>query len=69
MDAYIKAGAKPFVEIGFVPEALSMKPQPYATKFRQKGSGRGWAYPPNDYCKWAELVFQCVRHSVDRYGT
>ena len=28
----------------------------------------GWAYPPKDYAKWAELVFQWVRHSVERYG-
>jgi len=29
-DTYIRAGAKPFVEIGFMPEALSIHPQPYA---------------------------------------
>ena len=28
----------------------------------------GWAFPPKDYAKWAELVFQWVRHSVSRYG-
>lgn len=26
------------------------------------------AYPPKDYKKWAELVFQWVKHSVQRYG-
>ncbi|MGH9826881.1 MAG: GH39 family glycosyl hydrolase, partial [Blastocatellia bacterium] len=28
----------------------------------------GWAYPPKDYNKWAELVRRWVRHSVERYG-
>ena len=28
-DAYLEAGAKPFVEIGFMPQALSSKPDPY----------------------------------------
>jgi len=27
-DTYLKAGAKPFVEIGFMPKALSVKPDP-----------------------------------------
>ena len=28
-DTYLKAGAKPFAEIGFMPQALSSKPDPY----------------------------------------
>src|SRR5215472_11828098 len=28
-DTYLQAGAKPFVEIGFMPEALSSHPEPY----------------------------------------
>src|SRR6516164_1455286 len=28
-DTYLQAGAKPFVEIGFMPQALSAKPEPY----------------------------------------
>ena len=67
-DTYVKVKAKPFVEIGFMPEALSVKPQPYATTWGRKGSGTGWSYPPKDYRKWAELVYQWVRHSVERYG-
>ena len=34
-DTYRHAKAKPFVEIGFMPEALSVKPEPYATKWKQ----------------------------------
>ena len=29
-DTYVHAGARPFVEIGFMPEALSIHPHPYA---------------------------------------
>ncbi len=67
-DTYVKVHARPFVEIGFMPEALSTHPQPYPVKFGQKDSGTGWSYPPKDYHKWSELIFQWVRHSVDRYG-
>jgi xylan 1,4-beta-xylosidase len=67
-DTYMQANAKPFVEIGFMPEALSVKPQPYATKWRQKDNGTGWSYPPKDYDKWSELIYQWVRHSIERYG-
>jgi xylan 1,4-beta-xylosidase len=28
----------------------------------------GWAYPPADYAKWGELVYQWARHTVERYG-
>ena len=69
-DTYRARGVKPYVEIGFMPEALSTHPEPYQHNFRP-GSGNlrtGWAYPPKDYAKWEELIFQWVRHCVDRYG-
>ena len=28
----------------------------------------GWSYPPKDYAKWGELVYQWVHHCVERYG-
>jgi xylan 1,4-beta-xylosidase len=28
----------------------------------------GWSYPPRDYDRWGELIYQWVRHSVERYG-
>jgi len=68
-DTYMQTGTKPIVEIGFMPEALSTKPQPYRHKFPEPGPiWTGWAYPPKDYDKWAELVYQWARHSVERYG-
>lgn len=69
-DTYLARGIKPYVEIGFMPEALSTRPHPYQHDWRP-GSGSlrtGWAYPPKDYAKWEELVFEWVRHSVERYG-
>ncbi|WP_310586825.1 GH39 family glycosyl hydrolase [Jiulongibacter sediminis] len=71
-DTYINRGMKPFAQIGFMPKALSIKPEPYR-HFWKPGAKyeeiyRGWAYPPKDYEKWAELVFQWVKHSIDRYG-
>ena len=63
---------KPLVEIGFMPEALSIKPQPYRHDWKPGlPYGRiytGWTYPPADYAKWRELVYQWVKHSVERYG-
>ena len=63
---------KPLVEIGFMPEALSTKPQPYRHDWRPgldyNRIYTGWAYPPKDYDKWRELIFQWVAHSVKRYG-
>jgi xylan 1,4-beta-xylosidase len=71
-DTYIERGMKPMAQIGFMPEALSTKPQPYRHYWKPDNSYgdifTGWAYPPNDYTKFAELVFQWVKHSVERYG-
>jgi xylan 1,4-beta-xylosidase len=71
IDTYRERGMKPLVEIGFMPEALSVKPQPYRHDW-QPGTKNalftGWAHPPKDYTKWGELVFQWVRHSVQKYG-
>jgi xylan 1,4-beta-xylosidase len=66
-DTYIQAGARPFVEIGFMPEALSTNPEPYVVNW-PANTGRGWSYPPKDYAKWAELIRQWVAHCVERYG-
>jgi xylan 1,4-beta-xylosidase len=69
-DTYLARGVRPYVEIGFMPEALSTRPEPYQHDWRP-GSGSlrtGWAYPPKDYAKWEELIFQWVAHSVERYG-
>jgi xylan 1,4-beta-xylosidase len=70
-DTYLERGVRPYVEIGFMPEALSTHPQPYQhdwTPGGRKSISTGWAYPPKDYAKWAELIVQWVKHCVERYG-
>jgi len=71
-DAYRARGVRPYVEVGFMPEALSTHPEPYQHDWRPglkyDRIGTGWSYPPKDYGKWGELVYQWVRHSVERYG-
>src|SRR5215467_6508173 len=67
-DTFRAAHVKPLVEIGFMPEALSSHPEPYRHNFPQGSIYTGWAYPPRDYQKWAELVFQFTRHLRQRYG-
>jgi xylan 1,4-beta-xylosidase len=72
LDTYVKAGAIPFVEIGFMPKALSTRPDPYATPWIPGSKNdryySGWTYPPSDYGRWSQLVYEWVRHSVKRYG-
>src|SRR5580704_11202978 len=67
-DAFQQASIKPLVEIGFMPEALSTHPEPYRHTFPNGTIFNGWAYPPKDYKKWSELVFQFVHHLRERYG-
>lgn len=70
-DTFHAAGIKPLVELGFMPQALSVHPEPYRHDFPRTPVGEiytGWAYPPKDYQKWAELVFQFADHLRKRYG-
>ncbi len=67
-DTYINVKAKPMVELGFMPEALSTKPEPYKHTWPKGGIDTGWAYPPKDYGKWGGLVNALVKHSVEKYG-
>jgi xylan 1,4-beta-xylosidase len=70
-DTYREFGLRPYVQIGFMPEALSIKPVPYQHQWapdKRNSISTGWAYPPKDYDKWAELVHQWVRHCALKYG-
>jgi xylan 1,4-beta-xylosidase len=71
-DTYIERGVRPYVEIGFMPKDLSTRPEPYQHKWTPRARYdeiyTGWAYPPKDYDKWAELVYQWAKHCVERYG-
>jgi xylan 1,4-beta-xylosidase len=71
-DTYLKHGVRPYVEIGFMPKALSTKPEPY--QFTWTPTARyneiflGWTQPPTDYRKWGDLVHAWAAHAVARYG-
>lgn len=71
-STYLDAGAQPFVEIGFMPEALSTQPDPYRATWAPGAKNDryfvGWTYPPKDYAKWEELIRQWVRHEVSKFG-
>jgi xylan 1,4-beta-xylosidase len=71
-DTYLERGIKPYAQIGFMPKALSVKPDPYQHKWAPGAKYgdiyTGWAFPPKDYKRWADLVFEWVKHCVGRYG-
>lgn len=71
-DTYLERGVRPYVQIGFMPKDLSIKPEPYQHSWHPRARYEeiytGWAYPPNDYAKWGELVYQWAKHALERYG-
>ncbi len=70
-ETYLQRGLKPYAQIGFMPEALSTRPDIYRhnppVHERVTGDG-GENFPPKDYAKWGELSYQWVKHCVDKYG-
>jgi xylan 1,4-beta-xylosidase len=74
IDTWRARGIHPYLEIGFMPEALTSAPpdvpyrRPWKPGVDYKGITAGWSYPPRDYGKWAELVYQWTHHNVERYG-
>ncbi|GAB3632420.1 cellulase family glycosylhydrolase [Microbacterium shaanxiense] len=60
-DAILDTGARPFVELGFMPRALATQTE---TLFWWKAH----CSPPKDMNRWVELVTATVRHWIDRYG-
>jgi xylan 1,4-beta-xylosidase len=71
-DTYLKRGVKPYVQIGFMPQAMSIKPEPYKHSWTPKAKYdeiyTGWAYPPKDFKKWGDLVYEWAKHCVEKYG-
>src|SRR5262245_246772 len=72
IDTYLERSMKPICTSGFMPDALSSHTTP-SRHFWKPGDNyndiyTGWSYPPNDYAKWGELVYQWVKHSVTKYG-
>lgn len=71
-DSYLSHNVKPYAQIGFMPKALAVNPDPYAFVFNPEGAYNviytGWSHVPTSYEKYAELVYQWVTHVVARYG-
>ena len=71
-DTYLERNVKPYVQIGFMPEAMSTHPHPYKHSWTPRAKYdeifTGWAYPPKDFKKWEELVYQWARHSAEKFG-
>ncbi|HWP06317.1 MAG TPA: hypothetical protein VNN72_11265 [Polyangiaceae bacterium] len=65
-DTLSAAPAFPFVELGFMPEALSTHPTPYRNTATRSLDG-GCFYPPTDYGKWAGLIREWAGHAARRY--
>jgi xylan 1,4-beta-xylosidase len=72
-STYLERGVRPYAQIGFMPKELSRKPEPYqhnwSPRARYEEIFTGWAYPPRDYNKWQELVYQWATHCVEKYGS
>ena len=68
MDAVVGSGCRPLVQIGFMPKALSVKPEPYQNDRSFSKVGAGVSHPPKDYNKWADLIREWARHSKQRYN-
>src|SRR3954468_5668005 len=66
MDTITGVGAFPFVELGFMPEALSTHPTPYRNSSSTMLDG-GSLYPPTDYTKWGDLISTWAMHANERY--
>ncbi len=70
-STYLERGLKPYVQIGFMPEALSTHPQDYPrnqTPDKPLFPGSGFSYPPRDYAKWGELCFRWAEHCAAKFG-
>ena len=68
-DAYARAHVRPMVELGFMPKALSIHPDPYHIPGLPKpGQQQGWSFPPRSYARWGDLIYHVAAHMAQRYG-
>ncbi len=61
LDTWTRAGLKPILEMGFMPDAL-------AEGALVRNYSGGAVNTPRDYTKWRELIHQTVKHLLARYG-
>ena len=62
-DGLLARGVKPFVELGFMPEALSSDPSKHHTFWYHPN-----VMPPKDYAEWDAMIRAFAQHLVARYG-
>ena len=71
VDTWVGLGLKPLMQLGFMPEALSTKPEGYPKHPKPTdifSAGGAFSYPPKDYKKWGDLCYAWTRHCVERHG-
>lgn len=73
-DTYVENRFKPLIELGFMPYDLTSAPKDEGGWFNDLGqenyeSKGWWKYPPKDYDEWGALVYNFVKHLVERYGS
>ena len=61
IDAYVRLGIRPYLELGFMPGKLASGEQ---TIFYWKGN----TTPPKDYKLWTDMVVALLQHLTARYG-
>lgn len=71
LDVYLRNNSKPFFEIGFMPYDL-VDPKHFEGLHKWTASHEYqhtfWACPPKDYKKWYDLIYNLVKHCVEKYG-
>ncbi|HWG66457.1 MAG TPA: glycosyl hydrolase family 39 [Rhodanobacteraceae bacterium] len=62
-DGLLAHGIKPFVELGFMPEALSSDPSKHHSFWYHPN-----VMPPKSYAEWDAMIRAFAQHLVARYG-
>ena len=62
-DGLLARGVKPFVELGFMPEALSSDPSQHHSFWYRPN-----VMPPKSYAEWDAMIEAFARHLIARYG-
>lgn len=66
IETFLQNNCRPIIELGFMPDSLSKAPRPKPT-YDYRGSEL-WKYPPRDYRNWQELIYETVKHYVEKFG-
>ena len=62
-DGLLEHGVKPFVELSFMPPALTSDPQALQEFWYHPNIA-----PPKDYAEWDAMIAAFAKHLVERYG-